>query len=158
MYPEKNREAATSLVDSGERAGRGEFKRVPCVLVRAQLRQGEGKKGQDGGPTSEGLCNGLMHLRLVTARENEAPFALALIHQALNVGKQLGDPLNLVEDGPALERGQKSTRVIRCCLPNIGLFKVAIGHLWKRHPGQGGFSRLAWPEDREHGKLSCRLK
>lgn len=98
-------------MDPGEGAGRGEFERVPGSPVRAQFGQREGKQGQDGGPPGEGPRDGLMHLGLVTAREDESPFSLALIDPALNVGGQLGDPLDLFEDGPALKVGQKPTRL-----------------------------------------------
>ena len=83
--------------------------------------------------------------KVPAAGEDEQAVAPFLVGQDLEVGQQVGGPLDLVEDGPAAEAGQEATGVGPGVFALVGGFQVDVLQVGEGGPAQRRLARLAGP-------------
>jgi len=89
---------------------------------------------------------------LLGAGEDEVAHASPAVHQALEVGDQVGDALYLVDDGAVREAGEESPRIGLRLLALVRVFQGDVGAIGEDGPGEGRLALLAGSRDREDGK------
>jgi hypothetical protein len=114
-----------------------------------QFAQGEGEQGEHGGATGEALGDGLHQLELAGAGEEEPAHALVGIDDSLEVGEEVGNPLDFIEDGSIGDLPEESAGVLRSEGAGVGILQGKVGKVGGEEPGKGGFSRLARAGDGE---------
>ncbi len=110
------------------------------LFLALQFGPGERHQVKDAAPARQCLRNPAHQQEVVGAREDKTAGRGVLIDRPLNVGKQVRNMLDLVDDHRAVKLGQESQWVFSGEPPLVNLFErhVAMGR--KGSPGQGGLA------------------
>ena len=123
---------------------------VPRQQVRrGKLGHGEGQELDPSDTPCQRLADTRHEPKLLGAREDEIAHASAAVHQPLEVGDQVRNPLYLVDDRALGEAGEKATLVDLRLLALVGVFQRDIGAIGEDRPGEGYLALLARPGDGE---------
>ena len=77
--------------------------------------------------------------------QNEEAVLSRLVRQNLQVGQEIGDTLDFIQDGPFAETRKKPPRIGFGEFPLIGLFQIDIVEMREGGAAERGLARLSWP-------------
>ncbi len=100
------------------------------------LAQQKWKKLQESRTAGQTLGNARVQIELARAGQHEATGPTILVDDLLQVRKEFGETLGLVEYRPALVPLQKTTGILGGGPEDVGVLKRHIGLLGKRHTRQ----------------------
>src|SRR5947209_6409417 len=115
----------------------------------ADLLQRERQQLRQGGAAGERLGHAADQRQVLGAGEQEPAGRWVFVHQALQIGKDLRHPLDLVKDDAVPVPGEESDRVL---LGEFPLRRVLQGHVrpvGEGHAAESRLARLAWPRQSE---------
>ena len=134
-------------------------------VVRGHARAGAGalcererQEPQQSRPSSERLADSPRQRELLASRQDVQAVAAALVDVNLHVGEELGDILNLVDDGAAASLSQKSPGIGLGQLALIGCLQVEVPKVREGLPAQRRLARLARPGQRHDRILSMEVR
>jgi hypothetical protein len=89
---------------------------------------------------------------LAGAGQDETPHPAVGIDDTLQIGKEFGNALDLVENGPIGRQAEEGPGVLRRKGAGIGIFEREVGKMRREEAGKGGFPGLPGAGDRQNGK------
>ena len=146
-----------AVVDGGQEAAIDVVVAIQRNPRLVQLRDGEGVERQDGGAPGKGLRNALLQPRLVRAGEDVLAVLALLVDGGLDLAQQLGNALDLVNDGRCGKLRQKALRVAFGEVSDGELLKIGVGVTGERHLGESGLAALSRAFNRHDGERGGQL-
>lgn len=129
--------------------------RIGIGMRRRGFLQAKRKERMDGAPSGERLADTLHQEKVAGTCKDEKSVLLFVINDPLNVGKQLGNTLHFVEDGPVRKFREKGRGVSLCVFAGTGMLKRFVGLFREKRLYKRRFSRLPRADNRDHGKILC---
>jgi|GEM_PF-2618613 len=113
------------VISYGRRGGKG-----------SQFFEARREQHQDAAASRQRLGNGLGETEMLRAGQDKPSRFRTGVDIALQVGEQLRDMLDFIQDGPTGIPTQKSTRIAQCKIPDIQRLQRDIGFARVCHPAQ----------------------
>ncbi len=145
------------LVEPGETPADDQVEGARIPPVMAKLAEGEGPERKQRRTTGQRLTDRLVQQGLMAAGQDEAAGLTGLVDDSLQVGKQAGQALHLVQDRTSPRLPEEAARVGLGSKAKVGILQREVGLLREGHPDERGLPRLPRSENRDHGILGSGL-
>ena len=135
------------------------YERIQSGIFPADRRKFPHTQGQQceyGCSSGQGLAHPLHHQEMLRACQNEPAGTGLRIHHALQIGQQIGKPLDLIQNRAIPQAIQKPARIHGCKGPDIRILQTPVGFFRKDLADKGGFPGLPWSNHRDHRLAGCR--
>jgi hypothetical protein len=121
-----------------------------------QVGPAERQQAQNSAAASQRLADTMQEQEVLRAGEDELPRLVLPVDDPLDVGEQVGHPLDLVQDHLAPKLIQESARVVHGERPRVGVFERRVAMAGKGGPHERGLAGLAWSRDGHNGIVPGR--
>ena len=106
------------------------------------------------GASGKGLAYGVGELELLAADQNEEAVPPRFVCQDLQVGQEIGDTLDFVQDGSFAETRKKPPWIGFREFPQVGRFQVDMVEMREGGAAERGLARLSRPGDGDERVLT----
>ena len=122
------------------------------------LAPGQRQEFQHVGAPRERLADRAAECEVLRSGQDPASVDGIVVHDSLQVGKEVGNPLDLVEDGSLRELREKAARISVGEGADVRRFETHVRTVAEHSPAEGRLAALPGASERDDGRTVRRLQ